>query len=85
MCITLQKIGTGHCFGIKFNLITCFMRQFKGTILIAAYYQYLSQRDIALTCLPCKNDKFTTPLACLRHAVWVNQTGMGAQPTQPVP
>ena len=43
-------------------------------------HQYLSQRGIALSCLPCKSDKFTTPLACLRHAVWANQTGMEAHP-----
>ena len=43
------------------------------------YNQYLSQRGIALPCLPCKSDKFTTPLACLRHAARVSQTGMEAQ------
>ena len=42
--------------------------------------QYLSQRGIALPCLPCKNDNSSTPLASLRHAVWVNQTGMEALP-----
>ena len=44
------------------------------------YKQDLSQRSISLPCLLCRNDKFTTPLACLRHAVQVNQTGIEAHP-----
>ena len=52
----------------------------KQTSMCKEHYdQYLSQRGIALPCLPCKNDKITTPLACLRHAARVSQTGMEAQ------
>ena len=64
-----QKLG-----GVSWRLKYCRMPS-----LVFGLVQYPSQRGIALPCLPCKNDYFTTPLVCLGYAARVSQTGIKAQ------